>query len=476
MAQAQEQPHLSMQPLAGQVALREAPTRPAVVGPYPSALPGSAASAQADETVRHPARSGSVSDDTLSAKKLEELTSQMRAHVQETRDATASLRRTLEQQQWQYQRSVSDFQLKMEEASRKKSNAGAQRIEIAPDSLQLLKSMISPSCVPTDNSSPILGAGSSSNAQALRQWFDQVESNLRRLLQSAGSKAEAKKHLQTTSLIIHNLVTNPTQERYREVNTSSARVRETFGGSEGGAAELLQLAGFERRDQAFVFPADKDFDAAERVCDILQDALRDCDKRWEQASSGVDTGTGAEAAGTGGNGAGGCVASSGAEAAGSRSEPGMPSSGSQPAGLQSAPSPASPSRRGPPEESHDAAPPWMSRTPWSSSAGRAGPSAQGAGAAGASSSSCSNGAAGPSPGAASGSGPAEPAKSSAPWFSSVVQKQLSQMPPAAGGARGSAGGDEEARGSAAPPGQGSLPAAAHPAEAREGSQEPQSGG
>lgn len=482
------QPSPSAVPFAGHLPLADAASWQAAAGPVASApavpSPAPPTPPLAVEATGAGAQGSNAGGaDSVSTGRLEELTAQMRAHVQETREATASLRRTLDQQQWQYQRALSDFQLKMEEASRRKSTAASQRIEISPESLQMLRSMIAP--VSTSNGTcPSLGAGSNGDSEALRHWFGQVESHLRRLLRSAGSKAEAKKHLQTTSLIVHNLVANPTQEKYREVNTSSARVRETFSGSDGGAAELLQLAGFERRDQAFVFPAEREFDAAERVRDILQDALRDCDKRWEQACGDDGADAAVQAGGGSGSSARGSSSGAAGEAIAGREQaaPAVTAGGPSPPAA-----PGSPGRRGPPDEGQEAPPPpWMARAPWASSAGRAAPPGQvaaaaGAGpAAGASSSSCSNGSAGPSAGApAAGGGQAEPPKASAPWFSSVVQKQLSQLPAPGGSSRGAApgaGSEEEAQGGSAPLGHGSLPPAAHPAEAREGLQEPQSGG
>lgn len=425
--------------------------------------------------------------------RLEDLAHQIREHVEETREATASLRRTLEQQQRQYAIAIADFQRKMEETQRKKSTAASQRVEISPESLQMLKSLISTARSTNDACGPSLATSSANGStESLQQWFSQVERNLRQLLRSATSAAEAKKSLQTVSMIIHNLVTGP-KEKYREVNTSSARFRETFGGSDGGAAELLQLAGFDCHDQAFIFPSDRGLDEAERVRDIMQEALRDCDRRWEQAITESEAGEGSanpadarmEPSPSSSGDSGGCGLATG------HSEPMHPTT----VHSQIHSNPSLLGQQGPPESSHEAQPPWLARTPWASGrpaglSGSAGPTGTITGLGfsavvnGGASSSCSNGngSVGHSNGQASSSGvggPAQAPRSPAPWMTIVVQKQLSRIPAAGGPAHGASSGsgnqEDEAR-SDALASQTATPVAAHPAEAREGTQEPQSGG
>jgi hypothetical protein len=228
-----------------------------------------------------PAEAGSGESDksgsTNNVARLDELASYMRRHVEETREATGTLRRTMEFQQRQYQTALSDFQRKVQEAEKRKPSAVLPRMEIAPESMKMLKSLINPA-TSTNGQSETLDSG-----EALRQWFSQAESSLEGLLRAMSCKAEAKKSLQTVSLILSNLVsTSAQQEKFREVNTSSSRFREQVGTS---GEELLQLAGFERRETGFVFPSDppKALDKAEHVRDLLQAALRDCDQRWEQA-------------------------------------------------------------------------------------------------------------------------------------------------------------------------------------------------
>lgn len=325
--------------------------------------------------------------------RLEELAALMRTHLEESREATASLRRTLEQQQRLYQMAAADFQKKLEEAAKRKPTSSSQRIEIAPESLHLLKLLVSPKTVPQSQ------ICLSKESESVRAWFCQVDEALRRLLRSAASKAEAKRSLQTTSMILNNLVSNPGLEKYREVSTASARFKETFGSLDSGAAELLQLAGFELLDKSLIFPADRSTAEAERVRDITQEALRDCDRRWEGCRiEGADSGAEASRDSSRAHSEAGWSSVN----AGPRIEPGL-SNPSLPS-LSSAP--------GGSEETE--ASPSLSRVPWASGRGHT------VGLQGFS------------------QGPKAPAlggpevTKSAPWLSSVVQKQLSKLPSHAG--------------------------------------------
>merc|ERR1719203_1455888 len=75
---------------------------------------------------------------------LTKMTEELRKHVGETREATASLRRTMEQNHRQFQSSALELQRKFLEATRRKNNAGAQRMEISAESLQMLRALVSP--------------------------------------------------------------------------------------------------------------------------------------------------------------------------------------------------------------------------------------------------------------------------------------------------------------------------------------------
>jgi len=418
---------------------------------------------------------------------LTELAAQVRGHVEQTREVTASLRRAMDQQQRQYNSSLGEFQRKLAEASRKKGPTGSQRIEISPDSMQVLRSLVLPPGSGEGAGDSVAGSsagGTAASGEALQHWFGQVDRGLRRLLRSAASKLEARRCLQTVSMVVHNLVESPAEDKYREVNAASARFRGTLGSPESGAAELLQLAGFEPRGQCFVFPQDRSLDEAERVRDFLQAALRDSDSRWEQACDDT-VAEPCEAASMGetqppsgggetailSSGSNGVCVPGGALAGSHRAAPGAAAGGAVAA-----------------EDSQD--------MPVSGPAGVV-PTAGG----------------GSSQAASGGAGTLDAAKAQ-PWQSSVSQKRLAPRPPvqAAGAARGS--GTSSGSGSIAPvveelPVGGSdastlaggpalaarphdagvrpagaqttqAPAAqttaAHPAEALGNSQEPQSGG
>jgi len=219
--------------------------------------------------------------------RLDELAGYIRRHVEETREASSSLRRTLEQQQRLYQATLSDFQRRVEDAGKRKPAAPTPRIEIAPESMKMLKSLLHRE---TTNGACEVGRAPE-ESEALRHWFTQVEEALGRHLRDAPSTVEAKKSLQTLCLIVSNLVsTSGQQDKFREVNTASSRFREQLGTPDGGAAELLQLAGFERHETGFVFPSEgQNLEKAERVRDFLQASVRDCDQRWQESHPSTDS-------------------------------------------------------------------------------------------------------------------------------------------------------------------------------------------
>lgn len=241
---------------------------------------GQAVSAQKSGAVLQALPANSAESTSVeSHTRFEELVQQMKAHVEETQEANAALRRSLEQQQRLYQIAANDFQRKMDDAAKRKS-ATVQRIEIASESLHVLRSLLS---VSTNGTLRPSSTDGETEAQGLRNWFSQVEASLTRLLHETPTAAEAKKTLQTASMVVHNLLTHPGQDKYREVSASSSRFKETLGGLDGAAADLLRLAGFENVDGALVFPSDRSSKEAGQLREILQDALRDCDRRWGRA-------------------------------------------------------------------------------------------------------------------------------------------------------------------------------------------------
>lgn len=251
---------------------------------------GIAAGGSVDTSAVTPA---AATGETASAAKLADLAARMKEHVEETRASTASIRRSLEEQQRLYQMAAADFQRKLEETTKKKAANTCLRVEIASESMQMLKSLVASTS--SQNGANQVAASASSmgvaNAESVKSWFAHVEESLQSLLRSAESQVDAKRSLQTVSMIIHNLVNSPAQEKFREVSATSNRFKETFGAEQdSGAAQLLKLAGFELKDAVFTFPAERSLDEARRVRDFLQDAIRDCSQRWQTAMGSTTNG------------------------------------------------------------------------------------------------------------------------------------------------------------------------------------------
>ncbi|CAJ1365871.1 unnamed protein product [Effrenium voratum] len=193
--------------------------------------------------------------------KLGELVASLSAHAQETREATASLRRSVEQQQRLYQVAAVDFHRKLDEAWKRKPTVS--RMEVAPESMQMLRSLVS--CQSRRDSSEN-GAKALSADAALQQ--------LLRGAPGAPGTPRGKRSLQTLSMILQNLMDNPGQEKFQEVNALSARFRETFEGTSGAAGQLLRLAGFEQQGDSFRWPDGRAVSEARQIQEMLQEALR----------------------------------------------------------------------------------------------------------------------------------------------------------------------------------------------------------
>ncbi|CAK9039838.1 unnamed protein product, partial [Durusdinium trenchii] len=212
--------------------------------------------------------------DAAGGGRLQELVAQWRIHAEETRETTASLRKSVEQQQRLYQMVATDFQRKLDEASKRK--LGTLRMEVAPESLQQLRSLVSckqggPSTSGAPSASAALAPSTGAGTPA-----PEAEAALQRLLRTSASEAEAKRSLQTLSMILQNLLSHPTQEKYKEVSASSARFRETFEASDGAAAELLKLAGFQQEGESFKWlnGSGRTMEAS-KLQEFLQEALRE---------------------------------------------------------------------------------------------------------------------------------------------------------------------------------------------------------
>eukprot|EP00811_Abedinium_folium_P036413 NODE_9123_length_1445_cov_7.555387.p1 GENE.NODE_9123_length_1445_cov_7.555387~~NODE_9123_length_1445_cov_7.555387.p1 ORF type:complete len:336 (-),score=54.47 NODE_9123_length_1445_cov_7.555387:267-1274(-) len=164
--------------------------------------------------------------------RFQEMTSLIRRHVQETRDDTALLRRLLEMQQVQHQRALDDLKNAVEEA-KKQRTANTQRVEISAESLQSLRALLYPGAEPVD-----LKAVAAVAEGVPQSWLDQVYTALDSLLSDSASSKDARRALQTVSMMVHNLVTNPSQEKYREVDVTS-----TVAEQNDAAAVVAEPAG-----------------------------------------------------------------------------------------------------------------------------------------------------------------------------------------------------------------------------------------
>lgn len=224
---------------------------------------------------------------------LEEVSSCFRKQATETRDATAQLKRTLDEQQKDHKAAMEDIRKKLEHASQTaKSSGGSQPpLVIAEESLQMFKSLIRDASGGESEQATLDGAsepaGSATCASVVaaerRRLLEKVDHTVRQLLRSAGSRDEARRSLLTISLIMHNVVQSPADKKFREVDPKSATFRK-LGGAAGDGRALLQLAGFQCPPAGvFSFAQERSLDDTEVVRDHLHDAVRDIDRRYTDA-------------------------------------------------------------------------------------------------------------------------------------------------------------------------------------------------
>ena len=100
---------------------------------------------------------------------------------------------------------ATDFQRKLDEASKRK--LANSRMEVAPESLQQLRSLVTCSLPSKTDERERL-------TRARGEVPPEAETALQQLLKQS-SEAEAKRSLQTLSMILQNLVSHPTQEKYK---------------------------------------------------------------------------------------------------------------------------------------------------------------------------------------------------------------------------------------------------------------------
>jgi len=87
------------------------------------------------------------------------------------------------------------------------------------------------------------------------------------------SQDEATRVYELMAKVLANIIQNPTEAKFRSVKKASKAVSATRLGSCQAAVSLLLLAGFEDRDEAFVFPEDVEFAVAQALLEKLQSAL-----------------------------------------------------------------------------------------------------------------------------------------------------------------------------------------------------------
>lgn len=221
----------------------------------------------------------------------------MRQYSEETQETVVTLQRSLQLAQEQHQKVFAEMANFLQSANQHK-DADPAPVQLSASSLNSLAAMITcpsgPAALDSVQSASRVTCGSAStdaspapasagNTKSLRESFDSITTNLDKLIQESSTKEAANKALNTLSMVLRNVLTNPSQERNRKVNTSGNRFAQF---KEGAAAELLKLSGFEYQEQpggrpgTFTFPADHSTEAMQRVHDFAEEKKRNVDMVW----------------------------------------------------------------------------------------------------------------------------------------------------------------------------------------------------
>lgn len=231
-----------------------------------------------------------------------ELLAALKQQSEDSREASSLFRRCIQQQQDQMKQVVGELEkLLLAHTQQQKAQKG-QPLELSAASLQTLASLLQPPpaapaaaavvgetpAVERGEGAPAAAAASPPSAPApvdIRESFGAINVALQRLVADCTSKTETGKALQTLTMLLQNLLSNPNSERYNKVNTSNARFRELLE-PRGAPAELLRLAGFKHQDPNYTFAPEQGTACAQRVRDLIVDAQGKLDLLWAARGPG----------------------------------------------------------------------------------------------------------------------------------------------------------------------------------------------
>lgn len=236
-------------------------------------------------------------DEKSTKEVYEDLLALLRQHGDEAKETSALFRKAITQSQEQYQTMFSEMQKVLNVQAQQQKTQKSVPTDLSAATLQSLASLIecAKSGQPVVEGAEVSTAVPSSisgAANPLRKSLDATSQSLNHLVNESTSKAEASKTLNTLSLILQNLLGNPSSDKHRKVNTSSNRFAAL---AQGPNAELLKLAGFELQGQSFVLAPEQSLEAAERVRDLVSAKQRTLDEDWEHRPI-VESGAEASAA------------------------------------------------------------------------------------------------------------------------------------------------------------------------------------
>lgn len=117
---------------------------------------------------------------------------------------------------------------------------------------------------------------------------EKIRNCIQVMITESESKDEAKKSLNMLNVILDNLRRHPDTEKYRKVNTTSARFKERFSSSQK-ADEFFTAVGFEASGPNFIFPSGPMSPTVQKAMNLIADTLKDLDDIWNNRGKSENT-------------------------------------------------------------------------------------------------------------------------------------------------------------------------------------------
>jgi len=118
----------------------------------------------------------------------------------------------------------------------------------------------------------------------IAEKVEKIKDCIKVMMNESESKEEARKSLNMLNIILDNLRRHPDTEKYRKVNTTSARFKERFSSNQK-ADEFFTAVGFESSGPNFIFPSGPMPPTVQKAMNLIADTLKDLDTVWNTSAT-----------------------------------------------------------------------------------------------------------------------------------------------------------------------------------------------